>query len=232
MFPMVLPSAMPTGRRVAATALVIEVGVVGLAISLFIGRSTELPTLLVVAGLGLFLSNVRWMTRHRRPPPAAQPQPDWGARQSMCALASLALAAALGVWLVLQSPTPWSARVAMAYGALGLVGGLSQIIVGIEHRLLPMFHWHTTFAGSGYARRPPPAVAMGSQGHRFAVFMLWALAVPLLVAGLSIELPTLVQFGAASLFAATSLHAVGTIRILHPGRHATYVESADPPLAR
>ena len=114
MLPMVLPSEMPSGRRVVASALLIEAGVLGLAASLALGGDTPVSALLVSGGVGVFLFNVRWMAQHRRPPPAALPQPDWGARHSMQALVCLGLAVATGLWLALMPTTTSSARVAMA----------------------------------------------------------------------------------------------------------------------
>lgn len=222
MLPMVLPSAMPTGPRVAASAVLVEVGVIGLAVSLFTGRPPALFALLVCGGVAVFLLNVRWMLHHRRPPPVALPQPDWGARQAIHALLYLGCAASLGLYLAVAPTSTWSSRLAMLYGVIGLVGFLSQIIVGIEHRILPLFQWHTTVAQIGWSTQQPSSHAMGSQTRRAVIFWLWVAAVPLLAVGLSAEHVTLVRTGGWCLLFAACLQSLQARQILR-GETRTHV---------
>ena len=74
--------------------------------------------LTIVGGLAAFLSQVVWMLRHRRPPPAGLRQPDPAVLHAGASLVSLAIASALGVWLTLAEPSESTLRVAMAYGVL------------------------------------------------------------------------------------------------------------------
>ena len=220
MLPMVLPSAMPTGPRLTASALLVEVGVIGLAASLFFGR-TPLPfALLVCNGLALFLINVRWMFQHRRPPPTELPRPDWGGRQAVQALAYLGCTATLGLYLASAPTTVWSARLAMLYGVLGLLGFLAQIVVGIEHRLLPLFQWHTTVQKDGWSNETPSPHAMGSQAYRSGIYWLWTVAVPLLAVGLSVEQASLVRVGGLCLLSAAALQTHQARLILRSRTHS------------
>ena len=75
----------------------------------------------------------------------------------------------------------------MLYGVVALVGFLSQIVIGMEHRILPLFEWYTRFKASGFGHQPPPPHTMGAQSLRAAVFALWTMGVPMVAVGMSIE---------------------------------------------
>lgn len=73
----------------------------------------------------------------------------------MQGLAYLALTAGLGLALLIAPQAEWGVSAAMAYGVFGLVGFLSQVVVGVEGRLLPLAAWLWSYAGGGFKEAPP-----------------------------------------------------------------------------
>lgn len=66
-----LPAAVPKGRRLWISAVLLDCSVIGLFVSLLSrSRITWIFALTVIAGFAAFLSQVVWMTRRprRRPP--------------------------------------------------------------------------------------------------------------------------------------------------------------------
>ena len=232
LLPMVLPSAMPAGTRLWVTVALLETGVGGLFVMLLLMGPTLPVALVTVLGFACFFGTARWMRRHRRPSPAALPRPDFAVHHAAQAFGALALAVVLGVVLAATPDAVWTARVAVLYGALGLVGFLARIVVGFEVRLLPLFEWHTRFAASGFMTRPVSPHEMGSGTRRRAVFWLWTAAVPLLAAGLTLEWPGLVGAGGWALLAATLTQTVDTATVLGIGRRSATQPSRKTPAAR
>ena len=215
LLPMILPSAMPGGFRVVASVVLVQVGTLGLFLTLLLGGQAGIVSaLLTVAGVATFLANAVWMRRHPRPAPPARPRPDWGALHALQALVYLLIAVGIGLALVMTPTATWTARLAMAYGTVALIGFLSQIVIGMEQRVLPLFQWHTLFKASGFTAQPPAPHTMGSQPMRAAVFCLWTVGVPVLIVGLSIERAVIVGIGGWLLLGAATLHAVNTFRTL------------------
>jgi hypothetical protein len=213
--PMVLPAAMPRGRWVYASGVLIEAGVVGLVWSfLNQGRCLEVFAVFAAAGIAVFLSRVVWMLRNRRPAPAELPQPDWGAWHALQALVWLAVAAAFGLYLAFSSPSEAGLRVAMAYGVAGLVGFLSQMVVGVEARILPLFAWLWGFADRAYVEQPPPLHSAAVRALQALVFSLWMAGVPLLAGGLAFDLAAMVSLAAAGLLTAVLASVVNAVVIL------------------
>jgi hypothetical protein len=216
---MVLPSAMPEGPRTIVTVGLIQLGVVGLFVTLLVtGQASLVWTLLALGGVATFLSTVFWMRRHPRPAPPALPSPDWGVWHAGQSLLYLLVASGIGVFMVASPISPWTARLGMLYGVLALVGFLSQIIVGMENRIIPLFQWHTRFAASGFAEQPAPPHTLGSQAIRASVFCAWTIGVPLLAAGLALEQVTLVGLGGWTLLVALMLQSVNATLTLISGQ--------------
>lgn len=216
LLPMVLPAQMPAGRRLWPTAALIEVGTIGLFVCILRRSAFEwLFAATVIAGFGVFLSQVVWMITHPRPRPPALPSPDPAMLHAGAAFASLLLACVLGLWLTIAQPSAIGLRIAAAYGVLGLVGFLAQIVVGMEGRLLPLFAWYW---GSTIQKGPIPAPhEMPSHGLQELVFVLWLFGVPALAGGLAFDAVPFVRAAAWSLLVATILDSANAVRIL---RHA------------
>ena len=215
LLPMLLPSAMPAGRGILAGALILETGVLGLFVSLLVGgRGAGLFATVVLAGIAIFFVQVAWMLRHRKRPPKDRRWPDYGVVQAMLAFAYLAVTAVLGWTLAVLPSSEHSFRLAWIYGICGLIGFLSQIVVGISHRLLPWFSWLGAYSASDWTEVPPSPQAMPDRRLQALTTLLWALGVPALAAGFYLDRLDLIRLAGALLAAAVLAGAASNIAVL------------------
>ncbi len=213
--PMILPAAMPRGGWVYASAGLVQVGVAGLVLGFLRGgEGLAASALAAASGIGIFLSRVVWMLRNRRPAPAELRQPDWGTWHALQAMLYLSMAMTLGLWLAFTPSSEQGLRIAMAYGVLGLVGFLSQIVVGVEARILPLFGWLLAFADRGHAELPPSLHTAPVWAFQASGFYLWTAGVPLLAAGLALDREALVSAGAGGLCLAVLLSLANVAAVL------------------
>ncbi len=242
MLPMMLPSAMPRGPGLGASALLLEAGALGLFAGFLAGGASSagdaaglaggvgsallaVSALAALAAFGVFLAQVRFMLQNRRPAPSARPRPDFHVWHAGQAIAYLAAAGLFGLALVLFPISEHSLGPAAAYGVLGLVGFLAQMVVGVEATLLPMLaSTHALAAGAAPETASPHRMA--HRGALAAGFALWSLGVPLLAAGAGLASATLAGAGAWLLLAASLLGAFNAARVL---RHAFRGARRTPP---
>jgi hypothetical protein len=218
LLPMVLPSEMPRGRRLWASAVLIEAGTAGLFVSLLLrSRAVPLFAVLIVAGIAVFLSVVAAMLRHRRPRPPAIRTPDPAVLHAAAALLSLVAACVLGLWLAIAPVTAWTPAIATAYGVLGLVGFLAQMIVAMKGRLLPTFAWYWAMTNTNYKGPVTPPHDMPWHPAQLIVVGLWWTGLPLLVWGLAAGTVPIIRVSAWLLLLAT---AVDTVQAGYILRHA------------
>jgi hypothetical protein len=199
LIPMMLPAAMPTGARLATSAVLLEIGLLLLTVALLFELRLSGPAALcLLAGLASFALQMRQAVGQRMPRPPALPARDWSTWQAHAALLWLLLAAGLGVALAIGVPHAWRLQLMWLYGTAGLVGFLWQIVAGIQGRLVPFYAWYRAFASLGC---PPPtaANALPSASFARAIFMAWTIGVPALGLGLPFEIPILIRVGAAAL---------------------------------
>jgi hypothetical protein len=215
LLPMLLPAAMPGGRPVVATTLLLEAGVLGLAAGLW-AQSGAVPlfSILAAAGLLSFLAQVAWMRRHPRPAPRELRRPDWGVRHVAQALVCLLAAAVLGLGLAVHPAGPLNLRAVPLYGALGLIGFLARMVVGVNERLFPLYVWMRSYGGRVHASPPPSPHALSSRPLQATAFWLWTAGLPLLLVGLALERPAFLQAGAAALLAGVATGALAQAAIL------------------
>ena len=206
---------MPEGLRVITSLVLVQLGVMGMCATLLMTGGASLGwTVFVGAGVVTLLSGAVWMGRHLRSPPPARPQPDWAVGHALQSLVYLLIATLIGFALVLMPTTAWTARLAMLYGVVALLGFLSQIIIGMEQWILPFFQRQTRFSSSGFADQPPSPHTMGSQSIRAVVFGFWTVGVPVFATGMAVEQVTVVGTGGWALLVALLLHTVNTVRTL------------------
>jgi hypothetical protein len=215
LLPMILPSKMPSGASTVASALLLEVGVVGLFVTLLL-RSAWMLLFggVIIAGLAVFVAHVWWMVRS----PAARrpnaPRIDFALWHAAAAGASLIAAAGIGAVLLVLPTSSWTLHAAAAYGVFGLVGFLGQMVVAVEVRLLPLFTWYWAYARGDFKVAPAPPLTMRDPLLQAIVFVTWTLAVPALAAGFALESAVWIAAGAWSLFAAVSTAALDNVFVL------------------
>lgn len=184
LIPMILPAAMPTGRSLAASAVLIEAGLAVLMCALLARPGIAWAgALLILAGFVSFVAHIRRTAARRLPRPPALPRRDWSTWQAHAAFVWLLVAAGLGVALAFGVAGEHRLQVMWIYGTAGLVGFLAQIVTGMQGRIVPLYAWYRAFAAKG---GPPERGANALPSAAFAgpIFASWLLGVPLLAWGL------------------------------------------------
>ena len=120
----------------------------------------------------------------------------------MQAMACLVAACGLGLYLSMSERSETTLALALAYGVLGLIGFLSQIIVGVLGRVLPLFAWLWGFSDRAYVESPPSLHRAPVRSLQGLVFALWTAGVPLLAVGLASDRTALLSSGAWMLLVA------------------------------
>lgn len=222
LLPMLLPAAMPQGRRLYASAVLLEAGLLVLVAGLVLRRPwAAAGAVLAAGGVAAFLAQVVWMVGHPRPAPAGRRRPDFGVLHAAQALAYLGAATILGLALVLAPPATWKLQAALVYGVAGLLGFLAQMVLGVHARLLPIWVWLRAYGGAafpagGLPSAPPTPHQMPPRRLQWAVLLLWSAGVPLLAVGLARDSLALVAAGGWSLLGAVAAHAlVAATVVLH-----------------
>lgn len=229
--PMILPSAVPAGRDLLIGALIAELGLLGLTVALFYGSPyAGAAAGVYLVGVAFFLARLLWMRSHPRPPAKQIPRPDYGVRHLVAAFLYLVVAMGLGLallWAPLGAHRP---AVVTAYGVVGLIGFLSQMVAGVSVRLLPLFAWLRQFAASGFAELPPSPHAIVNRPLHHLAFWAWTAGTPLLAVGMALAGATLTRLGGILLAAAVSGGLIQLLLLLrpHPGRaYETRSEGGD-----
>lgn len=225
LIPMMLPSAVPEGRDLTASAVLAELGLLWLTIALAAGSTwSGAAALLYLAGVGLFFRRLLWMRAHPRPPAKQLARPDYGVRHLAVAFAHLVAAIALGLVLVWRPAGPHHSALVLVYGVLGLVGFLSQMVAGVSVRLLPLFAWMRQFAVSDFVDIPPsPHAIVNRPLHRLA-FWSWATGPAILAFGLARADAMTTRLGGLLLAVAVSAGLVQLLLLLRPHGGTPYGE--------
>jgi hypothetical protein len=216
--PMFLPAKMPAGRGLAVSAVLLELGIMVIVVTLLTG-SVWLPAgaALVAAGLVSFVGNMRAAVKHKLPRPPALPARDWSTWQTHVAIGWLFVATGLGAMLTFTSAGE-HLGVAWGYGVAGLIGFISQIVVGIQGRLVPMYAYYRAMAARG--GQPPARAANQLPTATFArpIFLLWTIGVPWLAWGLAAGDTHSIRLSSLVLLAGV---AVGGVYLAHLLREAS-----------
>lgn len=228
MLPMIFPSKMPSGRAVYGSAVLLEIGVLGLFTTLLLrGALAFVFGLSIVAGLAVFGGHVVWMRRRLVPKPVAAPTIDVAVLHAAAAGAALIVSAGLGLALLIQPASPRMLHLAAAYGVLGLIGFLAQMIVAMETRLLPLATWMWMYTASGYRVPPPSPHTMRVRALQWIAFATWTVGVPALAAGMFFESAMYVAIAAWSLFAGVVITTFDNASVVIHG-----IRGTRPPRAR
>ena len=218
--PMMVPAAMPSGRSLALSAILLQCGLMALAVLLVMNSTfVWIGAALIVGGLVAFVTRIRWVLAHRVPRPLALPHRDWSMWQVHMAFAWLVAAVALGLGLSVGVDRERSLPLMWMYGVAGLVGFLAQMVAGMQGRLVPFYAWYRAFASGG---APPSraAHALASTPFARAIFLCWAAGVPLLMLGLPREDPVAVRAGAVLMLAGVGTGGSYLMHIMRAARSA------------
>jgi hypothetical protein len=218
LIPMIVPTAMPTGKSMALSAVFLEAGLLFLVVALIKESAWQaVAAWLIIAGLSSFVIHVRMALRHKLPPPAALPRPDWATWQTHVALLWLLVAGGAGVYITWPNHGPLvSAN--WLYGTAGVLGFLAQVITGMQGRLLPMHAWYAAFDAAG--RKPPARSAHTLASPRVAQLNLycWTIGVPVLALGFMRVSPSMVRVASVVLLAGVVLGALQAIHVVRASR--------------
>jgi hypothetical protein len=216
---MFLPAKMPTGPGLAASAVLLELGLVVIVVTLLAG-SAWLPVgaLLIVGAVGSFARQMRGVVKHKLPRPPALPKRDWSTWQTHVAIVWLFVAAGLGLTLTLRSAGAAQIRLAWVYGVAGLIGFVAQIVVGIQGRLVPLYAYYRAMAARG--GRPPERAANELPSPAFArpIFLAWTAGVPCLAWGLAAGQPVSVAGASLVLLGGVAAGAAYVLFLLRSAR--------------
>jgi hypothetical protein len=199
LLPMMVPAAMPSGRGALLSALFIETGLTVLFLTLLEGSDwLMVGAVLIVAGIAAFVGQIGRIIRSRRPRPPALPRRDWSTWQTQAAMVWLLIAAGTGFTLAAGGYGDWRTPTSWIYGVAGLIGFLSQMVAGVQGRIVPLYAWYRARAALG--RIPSIAAnALPSASFSQVVFTGWAIGVPLLAVGLGTDRHLLIRGGALGL---------------------------------
>ncbi len=187
--------------RAAAWLLALGAGVLALAHHVLPLAAMPAGGGLLAAGAAAFLWQAALHFRARR-----RPSLDPGMRLVAVALALLAVALVLGVPAMLVPGT--SPRLATAYVAALVVGGLGLFVAGHQYKILPFLVWHHRF-GPVASERPVPMVAeLFARGPALVAAGLQAAGAAALVGAILAGSAAVTRAAAASLACGALLQAV------------------------
>lgn len=218
LLPMFLPGEPAKGRLPWFSLLTLEVGIGGIFISAILEtRTSTIFAILIAAGISMFFGSAIRTARNRKPaPPPLPPRPDFSMLHAPFAFFCLVVCVVLGVVLLHLPPSEKTLRVALAYGGLGFIGFLSQIITGLKPKILSIFTWYHAFSRTGSSEVPRP-VDMPVRVFQITVFALWVAGLPAFIAGIIVPSTFAIRAGATFLLAAlvlSILHEFSIVRFI------------------
>jgi hypothetical protein len=182
----------------------LAIAVVGLATSLLL-RSPMAPTFAIAVTLTMawYVVIVARMARTRRMPL------DWTPLHAAAGVISLALAAGLGIALsFVGGDSALGARLAPAYGVMGVLGFFSNFIVGMSYQLFPGF---VARARTRTQRAAVTIAEISITRTRLFVFVTFNGGVLLLAGGFIGDAVHIAQVGAVLIAAAGLVYSAVTL---------------------
>lgn len=214
LLPMFLLSHGATTRWTPRAIALLAAGVVALGVGLASRTAVVawIGVALLEGGVGCFLWQARAFHRAR-----VRRKLDVGMRFAGCALGFLAASALLGPFVLavgLAHP-----RLATAYVAIGLLGGIVLYVTGFFYKIVPLLAWTARYRGR-MGKGPVPTVAeMFSAPMAHIQLALMALGVALLGGGIAAGSAHVVRCGAVLFLAGVSFFTVQIWRIARGGRN-------------
>jgi hypothetical protein len=203
LIPMMLPSAMPSGRALVWSAVLLEVGLLVMAAALVTGSPWLVAgAACIVAGFASAALQLGRAAVDRRPRPPRLPAIDWSMWHVRGAAVWLVVAIVVGLLLSIGATVDaWYAESLWLYGVAGLVGWLAQMVAAVQGRLTPLYAWYRALARRGGAPPEQSAHDLISAPLAAFVFAVWTAGVPVLAAGLAWAHAPAIRAAAALLLA-------------------------------
>lgn len=197
----------PIPRAALWQFYLLAAGVAGLAADLLAGwRGAVWWSAIIVLALLSYIASVARTMRTKRN------EIGWPERHALSGVAWMAAAAGLGIVLADGgTQSEMGARLAAAYGVIGLVGFFGNFIIGMSWRLYPGF-----VARARNAKRWR-AITLGElavRGPRWFVFSAFNLGIAVLVAGLIAGSAAIAEAGTVVMAAGGLTYCAGTLRTL------------------
>jgi hypothetical protein len=157
----------------------------------------------IAAALLAYMITIGRLTRSRRMPI------DFTARHALAGIIWLVLAIVCGLILAVIGPQGVvGSRIASAYGAAGLLGWISNFIIGMSYQLFPGF----VVRARSMARWPAVPVARFSiKRPRGLVFVAYNLGVAILIVGFMLSSVAIARIGALGIAAGGLVYAAVTL---------------------
>lgn len=198
----------------------LTIGIVGLGVTLLIRvPGVTFWSVVIAASLLAYIFTIGRLVRTRRMPI------DWTSRHAICGIAWLVIAIAMGLALTLTGADgDYGSRIAAAYGVMGLLGWISNFIIGMSYQLFPGF---VTRARTSAGWAPVTIAELSIPRPRPFVFLAYNLGVAMVVCGLLAGSIDLAITGSAWIAAGGLVYAAVTLWTLSFAYRATM-----PPAAR
>jgi Cytochrome C and Quinol oxidase polypeptide I len=179
-------------------------GVAGLAASLLLGLGgVEWWAAIIALSLLAYVAIMVRLVRTRRMPL------DWTPRHALAGIAWLLVAIVLGLALsVTGAQSEVGARIADAYGVIGLLGWISNFIMGMSYQLFAGFAARAR-GGRGWA--PVTIAELSVARPRPFVFVVFNGGLALMAGGFLAGALAIIQIGAVAITAAGLVYAAATL---------------------
>ncbi|HEY0971847.1 MAG TPA: hypothetical protein VGE02_12835, partial [Gemmatimonadales bacterium] len=177
---------------------------------------------LLEAGVACFLVQCRAFFKAR-----IRPRLDVGLRFALCALAFLAVSAALAP-AVLALGGVREPRMATAYVLLGLLGGVVLYVVGFFYKIVPFLAWIARFRSTMGRERVPTVADLYAARVAEVQLVVMVAAVATLGIGVGVGSAVITRLAAIAFAAGVALHAVQIARVARGGRLLRPAAPVDP----
>lgn len=176
----------------------------------------------IAAALLAYMVTIGRLVRTRRMPI------DFTARHALAGITWLVVAIVCGLILAVIGPQSLEgSRIATAYGAMGLLGWISNFTIGMSYQLFPGFVVH---ARSAAGWRAVTVAELSIKRPRWLVFIAYNAGVAVLIAGFMLSSVGLAQVGAAGIALGGIVYSATTLWTLSFAYRKAIPNAANNPL--
>ncbi len=201
----------------------LAVATIALGLTLLLGWRGEIFwSLAIAAALVAYMITIGRLVRSRRMPI------DFTARHAIAGIIWLPLAIICGLALAVIGPQGIEGnRIAAAYGTMGLLGWVSNFIIGMSYQLFPGF---VTHARSAAGLRAVTIAELSIKRPRWLVFVAYNAGVATLVVGFMFSSVGLAEIGALGIALGGLVYSATTLWTLSFAYRKAIPSAANAPL--